>query len=190
MRLHSLASMLALAMSVSAGAAPSSCPPPPKATPPTISKVVAAPFRLNQISTVKVNDSVSHSVYRGLTVLTVTPCDGTPVNVPVRVELSTTTTINGCGDGGTDGLVKLTATATGKSSISQLTAVNRNFGELNGVIEGVMVPKPSTSGQGGHQAPPENLRAVFTAVFTKDANGNYTIVDCLASGVVVTPPQR
>lgn len=146
---------------------------------PVIGKVVAAPFQLTQVTRKDISDCQSRSYYTGATVLTLSGCT-TPtsvVTVPVNVELRTTTLLNKCGDGLTDGKLTLTAPSTGQVISGTLTAINENFGELTGIVIGRL-----TSGTGLRIG----LRAVFHGVFVKDSSGNFTLVNVDAHGVTTT----
>lgn len=153
--------------------------PPPK---PVISKVIANTFQLKQVSTKVLADGSSTSLYRGETVLTITSDDPTlaPTLVPVKVELKTQTLLNKSGDGLTDGAITLYAPATRQAIVGPLVAVNENFGDLTGVIEGCIL------GNGASQA---RLRAVFHGVFVKDDAGAYTLVNVDAKGVQLVTPK-
>jgi hypothetical protein len=150
-----------------------------KPTPPTpvISKVTAEPFQLKQVNTRKISDTESTSLYRADAVLTVTPptAGASAVQVPVKVELRTQTILNANGDGMTNGVISLFAPSTKQRITGSLVAINENFGELTGTIDGAM---------GGRSA--ARLRAVFTGVFVQDADGNYTLVDVQTHGVQLT----
>jgi hypothetical protein len=149
------------------------------------------PLQLTQTSTSKVNDSTSHSAYTGTGTLTVTPCgDGAaPYTLPVRLDLVTTTTLNDCGDGFTNGSFALTNPDTNQAISGDLAAVNRNFGELDGLLNGNLRYRlDQFSGRHGDPHVNVALRATFHATFVQDANGDYTLVNVDdAHGVLFAP---
>jgi hypothetical protein len=154
------------------------CKKPSTQPVPVISKVTAFPFQLKQISTRKLDDTTSASLYKGSTILTIISDDpaATPILTPVEVELRTQTMLNKNGDGLTDGVITLWAPETRQFVTGPLTAVNGNFGDLTGIIEGRF------GGVGIAQA---RLRVVFHGVFVQDEAGAYTLVDVDAHGVQV-----
>lgn len=154
-------------------------PAPPVAT---ISKVTALSFDLTQVATEQLADGTSTSLYQGNTLLFVLPCDGSwPTMLNVDVELKTTTMLNGCGDGLTDGVITLREPFTKQMITGPLMAVNTDNGDLTGIVEGrANIFGPSSA----------RLRAAFHAVFVPDANGAYTVVNVDTHGVLftATPP--
>lgn len=168
-----------LAAAVTLTAVASSAQVSKKPAHPAIAKVVATPFQLKQVATKVVNDWTTTSLYKGEAILTITPCEpnATPLPVPVKVELRTVTTLNKCGDGLTDGVLTLYAPATKQVVKGSLVAVNENYGELTGTLEGRLL------GSGSNHV---RLRAAFLGVFVQDAAGAYTLVNVDARGVTVT----
>ena len=178
-----LALSVAAATLCTASYAQIGCKKPTPSQPPVISKVIAAPFQLKQVSTKVLADTSSTSLYKGETVLTITGDDPTfaPTLVPVKVELRTQTLLNKSGDGLTDGVITLYAPATRQAIVGPLVAVNENFGDLTGVIEGRIL------GTGASQA---RLRAVFHGVFAQEGGtGAYTLVNVEARGVMLVVPK-
>lgn len=152
-------------------------PSPPA---PVISRVTTPTFQLTQVSTKKINDTTSASLYKGETTLSITAEDGTVTTVPVKVELRTQTVLNKAGDGFTDGDIALYATATHQLLSGPVIAVNKGFGDLTGMLQG------ATMSMGNGRV---DLRAGFHAVFAQDTNGAYTLVNVDASGVQVVYPR-
>jgi len=109
--------------------------------------------------------------------------------VDARVELSTKTVLDECGNGFTDGTFTLTllnddGTTTDRIE-GTLTAVNRNFGELQGILEGTR--RYRTGGKDGNYA--VKLRATFAAAFVDpDGDNVYDTVEISdAHGVTYIP---
>lgn len=182
MKAHcSITLVVAAATICSASFAAANCKkiPPPS---PVVSKVVATGFTLKQVSTQTLNDSTSISRYKGEAVLTITSPDPAvlPVDVAVKVELRTQTRLSALGDGLTDGVISLYAPATKQLISGPVMAINENFGELTGILDG---------GLCGFGSTPVRLRAAFRAVFVADADGNYTLVNVEAHGVQVALPR-
>jgi len=152
------------------------------------------PLQLTQTSTNQVNDSTSSSTYTGTGTLTVTPCgeNAAPYTLPVRLDLQTTTTLNDCGDGFTNGRFTLTNTDAGQAISGDLAAVNRTFGELDGLLSGDLRYKlDEFTGRKGNPHIDVALRASFHATFVQDANGDYTLVNVDdAHGVLFAPSQN
>jgi hypothetical protein len=171
--------LLAAAVTLTSVASSAQVCKKPAPSAPSISKVVAEPFQLKQVSTKIVNEWTTTSLYRADAVLTITPCatDPTPVKVPVKVELRTVTMLNKCGDGLTDGVLTLYAPATRQVITGPLVAVNESYGDLTGTLEGRLM---------GFGSDPVRLRAAFHGVFVQDAAGAYTLVNVDARGVTVT----
>jgi hypothetical protein len=149
------------------------------------------PFQLTQQTTTQGNDGTSRSTYTGTGTLTVTPCgDGAaPYTLAVRLDLQTSTTENDCGDGFTNGRFTLTNTDANQAITGTLSAVNRNFGELDGLLDGDLRYRlDQFTGRRGDPHINVALRAAFHATFVQDANGDYTIVNIDdAHGVIYTP---
>jgi hypothetical protein len=160
---------------------------------------LVAPFNLTQTQTTKVNDCLSRSTYSGTGMVEMASCGvtypgGQAPQVNARVDLSTTSTINACGDGFTNGNFTLTLLdSSGKATDSisgTLTAVNRNFGELQGILEGSQRYK--TGDPGVNHNFDVRFRATFTAAFV-DPNGDgvYDTVSVTdAHGVTYIPNQK
>jgi hypothetical protein len=156
------------------------CKKPSAPSAPVISKVTAPTFQLTQVSTKKIDDTTSTCLYKGNATLTLTTDDSTATAVPVNIELRTQTTLNKAGDGFTDGVISLYAPATHQLISGSLVAVNKEFGDLTGVIEGSMLSVGSARVE---------LRVVFHGVFTQDASGAYTLVNVDANGVEAAYPR-
>ncbi|HEY3267514.1 MAG TPA: hypothetical protein VGM37_11345 [Armatimonadota bacterium] len=165
---------LALAASSVAFAASKSC----GFAAPTVSRVEAKPFQLKQSRTVQVG-GFQQNFYAGDTVLTVTPANAAAYTLTVKVELITVSVINSAGDGYTDGVVSMRDVTSKQLIAGPLAAVNQNFGELTGLMDGRMC----TAG-----GPPVRLRAAFHGVFAPDASGAYTLVNVDTHGVLVQTP--
>lgn len=181
MRMLRLVALTVAAVAVCPIALAQTCkkPAPPA---PIISRVTAPTFQLTQVSTKKINDTTSASVYKGEATLTITSDDPTvaPTVVPVKVELHTQTVLNKAGDGFTDGEIALYAPATHQLISGPVIAVNKEFGDLTGVLQGSMM---STG------AARVELRASFHGVFVQDSTGAYTLVNVDANGVEVVYPR-
>jgi hypothetical protein len=149
------------------------CKKPSAPSAPVISKVTAPTFQLTQVSTKKIDDTTSTCLYKGNATLTLTTDDSTATAVPVNIELRTQTTLNKAGDGFTDGVIHQLISGS-------LVAVNKEFGDLTGVIEGSMLSVGSARVE---------LRVVFHGVFTQDASGAYTLVNVDANGVEAAYPR-
>ncbi|HEY3411490.1 MAG TPA: hypothetical protein VGM51_00385 [Armatimonadota bacterium] len=180
--LRSIALTVAAATIGTASFAQANCKKPSTMPAPVISKVTAFSFTLKQISTKTLDDVTSTGLYKGSTILIVTSADAavSPIIIPVEVELRTQTVLNKNGDGLTDGVITMFAPNTRKFITGPMTAVNENFGDLTGVIEGRF------GGVGVAQA---RLRAVFHGVFVQDSTGAYTDVNVDARGVILEVPQ-
>lgn len=170
-----LAAVLVAAPAVHAGGHPK-----PQRTP-ALTGVAARPFQLKQVYTRKISAEVSQSLYKGETVLTFTPGDAAvaPYTLAVKVDLMTTTTLNANGAGFTDGVLALTDPLSRQTISGPLVAVNQNFGELTGLLEGRMYGKGN----------PARLRAAFNGVFVPDASGAYTLVNVTSHGVLIGAPR-
>lgn len=179
MLISSRFALLAAAVSLTAVASSSQVCKKPTPTAPAIARLVAEPFQLKQVATKVVNDWTTTSLYRGEAILMVTPCEpsATPVPVSVKVELRTETMLSKCGDGQTDGVLTLYAPDTKQVIVGSLVAINENYGDLTGTLDGRLVSSGSRR---------VRLRAGFHGVFVQDAAGAYTLVNVDAHGVTVT----